>query len=354
LILAALPASAAAGAQTPPGPAGAARVILVGNTTGEAIDYTVRETGPGKASSRVRLQPDKYHVWRDAEEIIARHGEPEVETRLRPGALYEFRRTGEGRPTLVRLPLQPETAAPADPEKERRPKEDIESLQRELTESRERERAARALLGLTAAPPVGPRAPAAPGADADALTVLTWPAGAEVYLSAPSEQHPGTRTCLGTAPVRCRLSPGTYEVLLMAPGAGGRWAAPGGVPGSFAAGGKDVPCVTFRVEKAKDSAALVRALRLAPAGSMADRLARATEGAPGLYPVPDFDAFLLFAARALARADVALSDADARKLHDVMRRCGFLRYEVEGGALDLEFHPGAREAFTCKEVRPAR
>jgi hypothetical protein len=194
-------------------------------------------------------------------------------------------------------------------------------------------------------------------AGGDTLTVLAWP-GAEVYLSEAAAPHPAAREYLGVSPVCCRgVSPGRYRVLLLPPGhSEGRWAAPAGVCGSLDVGPRAVPCLEVPVSKAEGAPALVRALWL-PAAATPDGLLAASDGSPDLFPVPPFERFQVFATRALARAGVALTTTEAEKLHRVLRRCGYLRYDIGNsrGAVDFELHLDNPEApLSCKAIQLER
>lgn len=205
-------------------------------------------------------------------------------------------------------------------------------------------------------------ADAAPPADPKTLTVLTWPPGAEVYVATPlARERPWERRFLGTTPVRWRPAPGDYQLLLAPPRTGegaapypGRWACWDGrlVPlgGDPAAEGLQVD-----VRKKDGQATLVRAVWLPSEGSPVERLARATRDAADLFEAPAFDDFYRFAVRAVARAGEVLRDDDAKKLHALLRKCGYLRLQLSAeAAIDLDYQPGRSPPLEARGVRLPR
>ncbi len=190
--------------------------------------------------------------------------------------------------------------------------------------------------------------------DGEVLSIITWPRGAETYISDLSSKQPWCREWLGTTPIQCRVPAGRYQLLIIPPTTeDGYWAAPDGTVSTIGFGEKAIESFSIDVAKADNVPALVRALWLCASGPNSDRLTQATEGAPELFAPPPFEEFLVFCTRALARARIAVNTEDARKLYDVIRKSGWLRYELDGGttAIDLSFDAGAPEPFTFKAVR---
>jgi hypothetical protein len=202
-----------------------------------------------------------------------------------------------------------------------------------------------------------------PGADPGALDVLTWPAGAGVYLATLSGEQPWARSYLGTTPVRCRLAPGRYKVLLTPPGPGdGRWLGPAARAEMLDGGtgnprdGDGAEGLTVAIEKAGSAPALVRSLWVTGAGPPTGLLVSAVKGEPDRFDAGTFETFLVAAARFFGRGGVPLTDDDARALHSVLRKTGWLRYQVPGVAatVDIEVTPGADPPFRFTPRRADR
>jgi hypothetical protein len=339
----------------------AAEDVLVCNATAATVRYETRRKGQDRGTVN-DLPPGNYHLFSGSKDLVCRHGDPVQQTPLVAGCLFQFRAgaQGSGKVVLIRLEIRPPGDASArertvELEKEvRRLEGKVRALQQELEQARAKKpqvKPAAAVPGQVSEL----SGPARPSSGADTVTILSYPPG-PAYLVDLSSRNPWTRTYLGRAPLQCRLGPGAYQILLEQPAAGpGRWAAPSGRPRTVGFGSRSASCLEVDLTKEERAPALVRALWLAPAGSMVDRLDRATRDAGELFPDLPTDAFLRFCTGTLARARVALGKEEGDRLAAILRRVGWLRYEVDAGtALDFEHVGASKEPFRVKVVRLSR
>jgi hypothetical protein len=113
--------------------------------------------------------------------------------------------------------------------------------------------------------------------------------------------------------------------------------------------------LSLSCEIAKGATVVVRALWLPPDGPMVHRLVKATEGMPDILSLPPFEEFELPCYRVFGRVRVELSDNDVKTMYGVLRKSGYLRYELnEREGLDVVFTAGCKEPFRFEVVNPAR
>jgi hypothetical protein len=323
--------------------------LLVCNATAARVRYETRRPGEEKGTAN-ELPPGDYHLFSSGKGLVCHHGEPAQETALVGGSLYQFRSGPEGkRIVLVRLVIrQPDEATERENLKAK-----VRGLQEELDRSRVRKDKAHVVLPAPASERLVRELGRSdrPDAGKETVTILSYPPG-PAYLVDLSGRRRWTRTYLGRAPLVCRLPPGAYQVLLEQPATGpGSWAAPAGRSKALGFGARTARCLEVNLVKEAGAAALVRALWLTPGGSMTDRLERATREAGELFADLPADDFRRFCTAALARARVAVTRQEGDRLAAALRRLGWLRYEVAGGAVDFEHAPGAAEPFRVKVVR---
>jgi hypothetical protein len=343
---------------------------VIRNATDSTIEYRAWKKGARKQSRVYRLDSGDYHLWRESQDLIVAHGEALVETPIRKGAIYEFRAgRGKAAVSLVRLVLRPESPEPKPARGPDSGKLEEERLRKEVARLRTRigdleadlARRARAVTEPTETHRVGEPAAARPNRplkrlskDGDVLTVVTWPAGAHAWLVDTRSKGPLRWIDLGATPVESRVKPGAYLLILVRQRIGkGHWASPTSRSGVLDAGPEAPSWLTTGVTKVKDVPALARAVWVGPDGPMPERLVRATADGHDLFDLPPFEVFRVFCTRALARTGVALTNEQSKALYNVMRKCGWLRYELAdvGVGVDLEFHPGQREPFRSRAVR---
>jgi len=172
------------------------------------------------------------------------------------------------------------------------------------------------------------------------VRVLTWPAGARVFLTPISlgDSSQQTRSEVGVTPVELAVAVGRYRVELLPPRSGaGEWAGPVGTaePLSDADGSQ---LFVASVSTKADEPTVVRAVWLAHQPAAVADWEEATRDSPVLFSVPGWDAFQRYVARTAAEAGgKAPKETELRKLHDVLAKTGFLRFPIaQELSLDVE------------------
>jgi hypothetical protein len=88
---------------------------------------------------------------------------------------------------------------------------------------------------------------------------------------------------------------------------------------------------------------------------MTERLTQATAGAADLVSLPPEATFEEVCYQAFGRARIELGEGEVKKMYAVLRKTGYLRYEVnvrEG--IDVEFDPASSKPFRFAVARLAR
>jgi hypothetical protein len=191
--------------------------------------------------------------------------------------------------------------------------------------------------------------PTAVAPEPSTAKLLTWPAGAEVYLSSPLGSRPWERAFLGLTPLRCELPRGRYQLSLVPPVPGdGHWAVDGGTIEPAGPGKSPVPLLSVAVN---GQPLLVRAFWLSGRGSTTEQLACAAADAKTVFPLPPLEAFERIALEKFGRARVDLNAAERKTLYDVMSRTGYLIFPVPECRLSIVVQGDAAAGkFTVQAV----
>lgn len=192
-----------------------------------------------------------------------------------------------------------------------------------------------------------------PEPEDDELLVLTWPAGASVYLTdlAYHARESQTREFLGSTPVRVRLPPGDYRINVLSPeddaavgNDGGRWAAMQGTERRLIVDGRERRELAVDVEMRVAHGARVRAAWLADGAASLGSWSHATADAPDHFATPDPADFQPTFIRLQEEYGLYVSDSQAQGFHSVIRKTGFItRFTSDGRyKLSVAADPDAR------------
>ena len=103
------------------------RLILIHNATRAPLAYYTHLGRTSNAQTQ-QLEPGRYHIFSDQEEIACSYGQPPRSLTLQAGVLYAFHSEGPGSYRVVATPFQDRHTQP--------PREQTQDLQRQLEQLR--------------------------------------------------------------------------------------------------------------------------------------------------------------------------------------------------------------------------